>query len=241
MNISGKVCLVTGASSGIGEATARLLTKNGTKVILVARNKDKLDKISGELHDSLVVPADMTKPREIKNMIKIAVDYFGRIDILINNAGRGYDTPVEFANPKIVAEIFNLDFLGPLIAMQEVIPVMKRLGGGMIVNISSGTVFMTLPNNGPYSAIKQALATLSLTAREELKKDYIIVSVVYPYMTETDFEKNTLKTKVMPMTMEGGFKPPPADSPEYIAGKILEVIKTEQAEMPAHEWMKNFK
>jgi short-subunit dehydrogenase len=97
---------------------------------------------------------------------------------------------------------------------------------------------MTLPNNGPYSGIKSALALLSKTAGVELKKDHISVSVVYPFMTETDFEKNTMKTHVMPMNFDGGGKLPPMDPPEHVARKILEAIETGAPEIFAHEWMK---
>ena len=80
--------------------------------------------------------------------------------------------------------------------MQQVIPIMRKQGGGTIINISSGTALMYLPNNGAYSSLKRALASISLTAREELKKDNIIVSVVYPYITLTNFEKNTIKDSI---------------------------------------------
>ena len=77
--------------------------------------------------------------------------------------------------------------------MKEAIPIMRRQGGGAIVNISSGTASMILPHNGPYSGLKKALAHLSLTARAELAEDKIVVSAVYPFITLTDFEKNTIK------------------------------------------------
>jgi short-subunit dehydrogenase len=116
---------------------------------------------------------------------------------------------------------------------------MKKQGGGVIINISSGTALMHLPNMGAYSAMKRALADISLTAREELKKDNIIVSVVYPYITLTDFEKNTIKDSSLYENKEqestGRFSP---DSAEYIAQKILEGIESGEAEIFAHDWMK---
>ncbi|MCL5969934.1 MAG: SDR family oxidoreductase [Patescibacteria group bacterium] len=239
MNVSGKIAIVTGVSSGIGLATATLLTQKGAKVVLVARSKEKLRKLSKELPRSLAVPADMTIEKDIKAMVKTALKHFGRIDILINNAGRGYDAPVAVTNPDLFRSIFELDVVGPLIAMQSVIPIMRREGGGMIVNISSGTALMYLPNMGPYSSLKRALANISLTARQELKKDRIKVSVVYPYITLTDFEKNTLKNKsIITVTQEENDNLPPSDTKEFVAEKILEVIKTEQAEQYAHDWMK---
>lgn len=239
MEIEGKVAIVTGASTGIGRATAIMLAKNGTKVALVARSIEKLEKLAKEIPDSLVIQTDMTKEEEIKAMVKKVKEYFGRIDILVNNAGRGYDAAVEKIDSKTFRELFELDLLGPVIAMQEVIPIMRKQGGGAIVNISSGTALMALPNMGGYSSLKRALAGISLTAREELKKDNIQVSVVYPYMTLTEFEKNTIKAGSDREWTGGGNMRPP-DSAEFVAEKIIEGIKSGEAEIFVHEWMKHF-
>lgn len=236
MEVKDKVVIITGASSGIGLATAKLLSQQGAKLALVARSKDKLEKLAAELPGSIAIPTDITKPPQVKRMIRQAKKHFGRVDILINNAGQGYDAPVEKTDIKTLRGIYELDFVGPLVAMEKVIPIMRRQSGGAIVNISSGTALMALPNNGAYASIKRALATISLTAREELKKDNICVSVVYPYMTLTDFEKNTIKNDVVEWK---GDPPFPADSAEYVAGKIMETIQTGIAEMVAHDWMKN--
>lgn len=239
MKVKDKVAIVTGASSGIGLATAKLLSKNGAKVVLVARSKTKIQNLSKELPNSLAISADMTKKVQIKNMIKKAKKYFGRIDILINNAGQGYDAPIEKVNINTFRRLFDLDVIGPLVAMQQVIPIMKKQGKGVIVNISSGTALMYLPNMSAYSSLKRALVGISLTAREELKKDNIAVCVVYPYITLTDFEKNTIKHFKEEDQEEGGgpFRPP--DTAEYVAKKILEVIENGKAEIYAHDWMKN--
>ncbi|MDD5686937.1 MAG: SDR family NAD(P)-dependent oxidoreductase [Elusimicrobia bacterium] len=240
MDIKGKVVIVTGASSGIGLETAKLLAKHGAKLALVARSKDKLEILSKELQGSAAISADMSKENDIGKMIKKVIDKFGRIDILINNAGRGYDCPLEYTDINEFRKLFELNVVGPLVAMQSVIPLMKKQGGGMIVNISSGTALMYLPDMSAYSSTKRALNGLTLTAREELSKDRIIVSVVYPYITKTDFDKNMVKSKnyEAPSTEEDNNNRPPADSAEYVAEKILEVIKSEQAEQFVHDWMK---
>ncbi|MFH0748542.1 MAG: SDR family NAD(P)-dependent oxidoreductase [Candidatus Bathyarchaeota archaeon] len=238
MNPSDKVTIVTGASSGIGLATAKLLAKLGAKIVLVARSKEKLEQLSRELPNSFPVPTDMTIIPEIEQMIEQVKTYFGRIDILINCAGQGYDAPVEKTNIDTFHYVFDLDVVGPLVAMEQVIPIMRQQSGGTIINISSGTALMYLPNNGAYSSLKRALASLSLTAREELKNDNIIVSVVYPYMTLTNFEKNTIK-EFIPEEEEQGDGPPfPPDTAEYVAQKILEGIESGEAEIFPHDWMK---
>ena len=241
MKIKDKIVIVTGASSGIGQATAKLLTKHGAKVALVARSKEKLEMFAKKLPNSLPIPTDMTKENEIVSMVKKVKDYYGGIDILINSAGQGYDAAVEKINIDTFRQLFNLDIVGLLIAMQQVIPIMRKQGGGMIINISSGTSLMFLPGMSPYSSLKRALVGISLTAREELKKANIIVSVVYPYITLTNFEKNTIKDldEAKQASEENSSAPYPPDSPKYVAEKILDGIKNEEAQIYAHDWMKN--
>jgi short-subunit dehydrogenase len=240
MSIKDKVVIVTGASSGIGLATAKLLAKHGAKVALVARSVDKLNRLSVELPNSLIAPADMKVEEDIKKMVKKVLRHYGRIDILVNCAGQGYDARLEYIDIDKYRQLFELDVVGPLVAMQAVIPIMRRRGGGMIVNISSGTSLMYLPNMSPYSSVKRALNSLTLTAREELKQDNIVVSIVYPYMTLTDFERNTIKDRHDTQYEEGENSDlPPLDSAEFVAEKILEVIETGKPEQYAHDWMKD--
>lgn len=242
MEIKDKVAIVTGASSGIGLATARLLTQKGAKVALVSRSKDKLTALSRKLKNSLAFTADLTKEVEIKIMVNKVKAHYGRVDILVNNAGQGYDASIEKINPDTFRKIFQLDVVGPLIAMQQVIPIMKKRGKGVIVNISSGTALMYLPHMAAYSSLKRALAHLSLTAREEMKKDNISVSVVYPYITQSNFEKNTIKEIDKNNHSEGDddeTQLPPADTSKYVAEKILEAIINEEAEIFAHDWLRH--
>lgn len=238
MDVQNKVVIVTGASSGIGLATAKLLVGHGAKLALVSRSKEKLEKLSRELPNSIAITADMTKIPEIKRMVALTQERFDRVDILINNAGQGYDASVEKTDIDTFHYIFNLEVIGPLVAMQQVIPIMRKQGGGAIINISSGTALMYLPNMSAYSASKRALAGISLTAREELNGDNIIVSVMYPYITLTDFEKNTIRESPADekeLEVSGPF---PADTAEHVAQKILEGIESGEAELYAHDWMK---
>ena len=242
MNIADKVVIITGASSGIGLATARLLAGHGAKVALAARSRGKLNQLAVELPDSFAVPTDMRSVEDIRNMTEKVLRHFGRIDVLINCAGRGYDAPLEQIEIDKYRELFELDVVGPLIAMQLVIPTMRDQGGGMIVNISSGTSLMYLPNMSAYSSVKRALNSITLTAREELAKDNIVASVVYPYITLTDFDKNMLGVEnddFEQFEADADTNLPPPDSAEYVAGRILEVIETEEPEQFAHDWMKD--
>ena len=238
MDIKDKVCIVTGASSGIGLAIARLLSSEGAYVVLVSRSKERLDKLATEIPNSMAVAADMAKAFEIKRMVKEVVDHFDGIDVLVNNAGIGYDAFVERIDPDTYHYVFDLDLVGPVVAMQQVIPYMKKRGAGAIVNVSSAVALMTLPNNAPYASIKRALAVVSLTAREELKKDNIAVSVAYPYITLTNFERNTIRDVPVSESELEPRGPIPPDSAEYTAEKIVEGVESDEAEIFTHEWLK---
>jgi short-subunit dehydrogenase len=242
LDVKGKVAIVTGASSGIGLETAKLLSKKGAKLALVARSKEKLEHLTKELPDSIAIIADLSIVQEVENMIALVYQHFGRIDILVNNAGRGYDAQIEKIDPEVVHSIFDLDLLGPVVAMQQVIPIMRKQGGGSIINISSGLALMFLPSMSIYSSLKRALAHLSMTAREELKGNNITVSVMYPYITTTDFDKNTIKALIdeSEPQEEGEYEGAPfePDTAEYVARKIVEGIESGEAEIFAHDWMK---
>jgi short-subunit dehydrogenase len=238
MMLKDKSAIVTGASSGIGMVTAKLLSKMGANAALVSRSKEKLEKLSAEIPNSYAIAADMSKVFEIKRMITEATKRFGKIDILVNNAGVGYDAFVEKIDVDTFHYLFDLDLVGPLVAMQQVIPIMRKQGGGTIVNVSSAVALMTLPNNGPYASVKRALALMTLTAREELKNDNITVSVAYPYITLTNFERNTIRNVPVPESELEPRGPFPPDTAEYAAQKIVEGIESGEAEIFAHDWIK---
>src|SRR5450755_3940077 len=135
MQVQDKVVIVTGASSGIGEATAKLLAQHGAKLVLAARSKDKLTELSRELPGSLVIPTDTSNEEQVKEMVRRTEEHFGRIDILINNAGRGYYAPVERIDMQEYRDLFELDVVGPLVAMQAALPLMRKQGTGMVVSL----------------------------------------------------------------------------------------------------------
>ncbi len=247
MDVDGRTVLLTGASTGIGRATAELLAERGARLGLVARSDDTLRQLAHSLGDAWVFAADLADPDGARAAASRALKYFGHIDVLINNAGQGYDAAVECADPEKLLYVFRLHVLAPLLLMQAVIPEMRSRGEGAIVNVGSGTTLLTLPNNGPYSASKHALNCLTLTAHKELERDNIRVSLVYPSLTDTPFEDGTGAfsdpAALWVAHHEGGhrgeaFQPPPPDPPELVAGKILEAIETGEAEVFVHERMR---
>lgn len=235
MQIEGNVFIVTGASMGIGESTARALAKRGAKVALLARSKDLLDQLAAELPESLAVTCDMTDLESIREAIRAVHAHFGRVDGLINNAGRSYAASVETIDPEAFLEIYRLNVLGPVVAMQAVIPIMRSQGAGSIVNVNSGTAFMTIPQYSVYSSSKRALLGFTQTARLELEKDGIVVGEVYPFVTATNFGKNRMG--------ESGQGAPSTDyssgdSPEFVAGLILGAIESGEAQVFANDRMR---
>jgi short-subunit dehydrogenase len=232
MDIKNKVIIVTGASDGIGRATARKLAAAGAKVVLAARSDDKIAELAHELPGSVAIHTDMSNQNDIQNLIERTLEIDGRIDILINNAGQGMYGPMESIDIDKYHHIMNLNVFGPLFAMQLAIPHMREKGGGMILNISSMVSKNYYPNLAAYASTKYALNAISLTAREELKKDNIIVSVMHPKMTATSFSKNSIRAggetlDYAARAKETGME---IDTPEQVADKILELIESGEAE-----------
>src|ERR671933_2619809 len=224
--LDGMVISITGASSGIGGATARLVAEQGGLPVLSARRADRLEALAQELPGALAVQADVRDPEHIRRLIETTLEHHGRIDALVNNAGQGLHLPLEQVSLEDLVAITELNFYAPLVATQAVLPAMRRQGAGAIVNISSGTSRMVLPGVGAYAATKAALNMLSLVAREELKPDGIVVSVVYPSVTATEFHD-----KLRAGDIRVGAVDLTPHSPEYVAKAIVRAILTSEAEV----------
>jgi short-subunit dehydrogenase len=233
MDIQGKVVIITGASEGIGLATARLFAEAGAKVALAARSADTLHTIVNELHaqhrEALAVPTDMRNKDAIEALVDSVFEQYGRIDILINNAGQAVRGHVADVDIEQFRQIFELNVLGPVEAMQAVISKMRQNGGGLIINVSSNVSHMHLPAISAYAATKAALNMISDTAREELASENIRITTMFPRATATNFGQNSLATpKTNQMRPpQGGSEP---DSAEAVAQKILEAARNEPHE-----------
>ena len=235
MDIKNKVVVVTGASGGIGLATARAAAAAGAKVVLAARSGDQLTELAGALrregHEALAVPADMRQQTDVTQLIETAFQHYGRLDVLINNAGQAVAGTVAALDLENYRQVIELNMFGPIYAIQASVPKMRAQGGGLILNISSMTSKMHIPGLGGYASTKAALNMLSETARDELASDNIRVITIYPRMTDTDFGRNSLGNRQMRQQQRANAAPGiVTDSPEYVAGKILEAIRKEPAE-----------
>ena len=232
MDIQDKVVIITGASEGIGLATARLFAEAGAKVALAARSADTLTTIVNELreqhHEAIAVPTDMRNKDAIEALVNSVFRQYGRIDILINNAGQSVRGNVADVDIDQFRQIFELNVLGPVEAMQAIIPKMRQNGGGLIINVSSSVTKMHLPTISAYAATKAALNMISDTAREELASENIRITTMFPSQTATNFGKNSLATSNTnhqgPRPSQGGQEP---DSAESVAQKILEAAHNE--------------
>ena len=229
MDVKDKVILITGASEGIGKAAAELLASRGALVAVAARSIDKLNALVATFENGLAIEVDMTQPESIMKMIDAVIEHYGRIDVLINNAGRALRSPIVDIKIPDFAAIMQLNVYGPLLAMQAVIPQMQKQGGGSIVNISSNVSKMSIPMIGAYAATKYALNGITLTARGELADQHIVVSLMHPGQTATNFGANAMKYE------SGGASRPVGsgadmDTAEDVAKKILEAVVNGPAE-----------
>jgi NADP-dependent 3-hydroxy acid dehydrogenase YdfG len=234
MELRNSVIVLTGASAGIGEATARRLATEGARLVLAARRADRLRTLATELEgtgtEALAVPTDMAEPDQVRALIAAAQGRFGRIDVLVNNAGVSACCPLEKMPDAEYRQLFDVNVLGPLHAMQAALPLMRAHGGGLIVNVSSMVSRVIWPSMGAYASTKFALNCLSETLRVEAAKDNVRVSVVFPDNTGTDFGKHSLLMVDPPTAVPNGGEWR-VDAPELVAEKIALAIRTEPGEL----------
>jgi NAD(P)-dependent dehydrogenase (short-subunit alcohol dehydrogenase family) len=235
MDIREKVTIITGASTGIGRATACLFAEQGAIVVLAARSTDKLEELAHQLHaqgrEALVVPTDVTQEDAVRRFVARTIETYGRVDILINNTGLGAAGSIDDYPADAYWQLTELNLFGPFYGMQAVVPYMREHGGGLIINISSTATLQLYPSVGAYTSTKHALNSLSAAERLELAPDNIRVITVYPDYTASDFSRNALVFGPPPLagsTCQG--EPPTPDSPEKVAQKILEAASDEPAE-----------
>lgn len=197
--VKNKVALVTGASSGIGEATAIALARNGARVGLMARREDRLtalcDKIAAEgLEKPIYFACDVQKPTDIEKSVNGTIEKFGRVDILINNAGVMYLGPVEGANIEDWKRMFDINVLGLMNCTHAVLPQMIKNGDGHIVNISSVSGKIVSARSAAYSATKFAVGAFSEGLRQEVAKKGLRVTVIQPGAVATELTDHITDT-----------------------------------------------
>jgi NAD(P)-dependent dehydrogenase (short-subunit alcohol dehydrogenase family) len=227
MNIEGSIALVTGASSGIGEATAQRLAKAGYKVYGTSRRNTQPDQRSFSM-----LPLDVTSDESVEAAVAELIRLEGRIDLLVNNAGFGVAPGgAEESSIEQAKSIFETNFFGLVRMTRAVLPHMRRRGSGRIINIGSVLGFLPMPYGALYAATKHAIEGYSESLDHELRTRGIRVSVIEPAYTKTQFDANfmapdakldeyrevrTLLDAVLKKVMAA------ADEPEVVADVVLE-------------------
>ncbi len=220
--LKGKVAVVTGASSGIGEAAAWELASRGAAVVLAARAAEKLEALEREISSSeglaLAVKTDVSERDSVEALVERTVEAFGSLDILINNAGLGLSGRVAELRPEDLRHVFEVNTIGPLNCIQAALPHMGR--GGRIINVSSVIGKRSIPKVGGYCATKFALNALSDALRVEIADRGITVTSVYPGTTRTAFRENSRRTR----DERRGWRPKGV-TPEKVAEKIADAAE----------------
>jgi len=222
--LEGKVAVVTGASSGIGEATARELASRGASVVLASRAVDRLEVLRREITASgglaLAVETDVSDRGSVEAMVVRAVGELGSLDILVNNAGLGLSGRIAEVRAEDVRHVFEVNAIGPLNCIQSALPRMGE--GGRIINVSSVVGRRAIPKVGAYCASKFALNALSDALRVEVAgRGGITVTNVYPGTTSTSFRENSRRTR----DEKRGWRPKGV-TPDKVAQKIADAAES---------------
>ena len=231
--MTSKIIVITGASSGIGAATAKQLAERGDKVVLAARRPVLLKQVAEQCGPgTLTVVTDVTHRADLENLRDEALHTFGQVDVWINNAGRGIHRQVLELTDEDFDKMMAINTKSALYGMQAIVPYFKERGEGHLINISSALGRVPFASNrSVYSASKAALNSLTANLRMDLRTAYpnIHVSVVMPPMVSSDFARNALYSPPLP---SGGFRSGAAtQTPEQTAAAIVELIDHPRAEI----------
>ena len=236
MDLSGKVIVITGASSGIGRACADRFAAAGGRLLLTARSEDKLKRLQADLApgQAEIVPADLTAPADIARLADAAIRRFGRVDILINNAGVGLYTPSFLCEPEQARQVFDLNLFAPIELCRRLLPIMPR--GATVVNISSITGKVPAPWQTLYSASKFALDGYSGGLRMELAGTGVHVVSVFPGYVDTPFSENAVEGEMPPRVQAGR---PFKIAPEQCAEAIFRGVRRRKRSVvtPRAAWL----
>src|SRR5512133_322178 len=222
-----KVVIVTGASSGIGEAIAREFAENGSKVVLAARSEANLIRITGEItsagHDALYVVTDVSRESDCRNLIEKTVSRFGSVNILVNNAGISMRASFDDVDLKVLHSLMNVNFWGTVYCTKYALPYLVK-NKGSLIGVSSVAGFHGLPGRTGYSASKFAMHGFLETVRIENLNKGLHVMIIAPGFTATEIRKHALNAD----GSEQGKSPldeGALTNPEYVAKWVLKEIQ----------------
>ncbi|AXL50856.1 oxidoreductase [Paraburkholderia caffeinilytica] len=199
-NIEGKVVVVTGASSGLGEATARYLSARGARLVLGARRVERIQTLAADLASNggqaVAVATDVTRHEDVKALVDTAVRTFGRVDVMINNAGLMPHSPLERLKIDDWDRTIDVNIKGVLYGIAAVLPYMKDQKSGHIINVSSVAGRTVRPGSAVYAATKSAVLMLSEGLRQEVKPYDIRTTVISPGAVATELPSSVTEPDV---------------------------------------------
>ena len=253
--LTDKILLITGASSGIGEALARRATQLGASVAIAARRKDRLDALAAALQSDaatnqqvLSLPCDIAVRAQAEALVETTIERFGRIDVLINNAGRGHFASIEETDDDVIQNMFTLNVYSLWYTIRPTLRHMRARWNGHIINVASIAGKLGFPFNSAYVAAKHAVVGFTHALRMELAGTEIHATVVCPATVTTDWARTTDGGPMLPLfeaaapltkiiARDRGVALPAIEgsiSPERAANQILECIHHPVPELYTH-------
>jgi NADP-dependent 3-hydroxy acid dehydrogenase YdfG len=193
--IKGKVIAITGASSGIGEATALLLAGKGAKLVLAARRTDRLEALASRIGDAAFIQTDVRQRKDLANLVALACERFGRLDVLVGNAGVGPISPLADLRVDDWEDMIDINIKGMLYGIAAALPVFREQGSGQFVHTLSVAGLSIVPNMAVYAATKNAGRAISEGLRQEAG-DKLRVTTVSPGFIQTDFAETAANPEV---------------------------------------------
>lgn len=189
-NIEGKVIVITGASSGLGEASARLLSEQGAKVVLGARRLERIENLASEIRNgggaAVAQKTDVTDQGQVKALVDTAIKEFGRVDVMLNNAGLMPHSPLERVKTDDWDQMIDVNIKGVLYGIAAALPHMKQQKSGHIINVSSVAGHKVTPGGAVYCATKHAVRAISEGLRQEVTPYNIRSTIVSPGAVATE-------------------------------------------------------
>jgi NADP-dependent 3-hydroxy acid dehydrogenase YdfG len=214
--VENKAVVITGASSGLGEATARLLSAQGASVVLGARRVERIQSLANELTGNggkaLAIPTDVTDYDQVKKLVDAAVQTYGRIDVMINNAGLMPQSPLERLKIDDWNQMIDVNIKGVLYGIAAALPHMKAQKSGHIINVSSVAGHKVHPNSAVYAATKHAVRAISEGLRMEVKPYNIRTTVISPGAVDTELPNSVTEPDIAEIVRKAHERAIPADT-----------------------------
>jgi short-subunit dehydrogenase len=231
MKLKDAVVIVTGASSGIGKATALLFDKMGAKVSMVARREEKLEDNAKKMSNALVLPADLSNEKQAEQIVTNTISKYGRVDVLINNAAAIIVSDAESVKPEELRRAFQTNLIGSIIATNKAVEYMKKQGYGHIINVGSPGFMIGVPFYTPYVTTKASMSAWTRTLQAEWANSEIKVSEYFPgYIKTESSSESKYGSMEQDLLMDEDQNPISRffnrpKTPEHVAKQLVRLVK----------------